>query len=133
MSSYVPKVGDRVWAHSKGDAIGDSADHAAVYTDWEWFSGKIIKVKVVCIHCSSYHCPTFVSNTLFCLFIKVTVIGRFRKKCYCDIAFDNGNVEEGTPLVRSSNVNTYNIKPLTAEEALALSLPASTAQTTSQT
>ena len=84
MSSYIPKVGDRVWAHSKGDTIGDSADHAAVYPEWEWFSGKLIKVKVVCMHCGSCQCSMFEYNILFCfcLFIKVTVSGRFRKKYY---------------------------------------------------
>ena len=39
---YVPKVGDRVHAHSKGNADGD---HTGVYTDWAWFPGKITKVK----------------------------------------------------------------------------------------
>ena len=37
----VPKVGDRVVAHSKGKA---DTDYEAVYTDWEWFPGKITKV-----------------------------------------------------------------------------------------
>ena len=39
---YIPKVGDRVQAHSKGRA---DSDHAVVYTDWQWFNGTIIKVK----------------------------------------------------------------------------------------
>ena len=42
MTAYVPKVGDRVDAHSKGFTDGS---HTAVYPDWAWYPGKITKVK----------------------------------------------------------------------------------------
>ena len=40
-TTYVPKVGDRVDAHSKGFT---DDDHTAVYPDWAWYPGKITKV-----------------------------------------------------------------------------------------
>ena len=38
---YIPKIGDRVLAHSKGNS---NDDLTSVYTDWDWFLGTVIKV-----------------------------------------------------------------------------------------
>ena len=65
--AYEPKVGDRVDAHSKGFT---DDDHAAVYTDWAWYPGKITKVKIPppvpphMIECILYYDARIVTNNV---------------------------------------------------------------------
>ena len=102
---YVPEVGDVVLAHSCGIVENDGA---GIYTD-AWYQGKILKVLLM----YSIEFNVIIKTYYFiAISVQVRKTGsRARANYYCDIKFNNGQVEKGTPL-KNTRTEQYNIIPV---------------------
>ena len=108
---YIPRVGDRVLANSKGTAD----EGCGAYTDY-WFPGEITKVnfthKIHCIMPGDSPRIIYTHTKIRIALCQVETQGTSARKLYfCDIQFDNGEFEQSTPLVSRNNRNKRRIRP----------------------